>query len=292
MANLPPINDPMPAAPVYNAGDRSAIAILRQSLEDYGLGTLGLFAWNEYLADIPIEQIMLDIREHPDYKARFPAMKELAKKGQAISEQNYIDYENTVKQVFHNAGLPSSFYDQPDDFTNFLLGSVSPKEIQDRVDIAKSAVYNSDPTTLQALESFYGVGGSDLIGDATAYFLDPERALPAIQKQFIAAQTEGAATRTGWGSVGRTEAEHLATLGISPDQALQGFGTLSSIGQLFTNLPGEAPGAPTREQGQQAVFEGNAAANTAVENQRSRRKAQFGGGGGYTSTQKGIGGVG
>lgn len=286
---VPPTSDPVPG---LTTDQRSAKAQIEATLGNYGLQSLGDFAWKEYLNDIPIEQIMLDIRQTPEYKQRFPAMQELANQGRAISEGQYINYETSAASLFRAAGLPAGFYDQPDDFAGFLTKNIALPELQSRIDVAKTAVYNSDPGTLAALQDYYGIqGGGNHIGDATAYFLDPERALPAIQQQMIAAQEGGAAARTGYGPLNRTNAERLASLGVSADAAQQGFGTLANLQPIFANLPGEGGAAPTSEQGLQAVFENNASAASAITARQNQRKAIFQEGGGFSQTAGGMTGI-
>lgn len=295
---LPPAPTP-PASQTPGIGnqtdDPSAKAILMDTLGRYGLASLGDFAWREYLAGVPIEQILLDIRETPEYKKRFPAMWGLAADGRAMSEAEYINYEQSAMSLFKAAGLPPGFYDQPDDFTGFLLNDIALPELEERVNMARVAVYNSDLPTLQAIEEYYNVAGdpANMIGDLTAFFLDETRAMPLIQQQFIAAQTAGAAARSGYGSLSRSEAERLAQLGIDPAQAAEGFGTLARMEELFTDLPGEGEGTgATREQGLQGMFEGNAEAQAALERVAARRRSQFGQGGGYTESQRGLAGIG
>lgn len=283
-----PQSPPFQNVPEYTPSQTSARAQLANTLGHYGLASLADFAWQEYLKNIPIDQIMLDVRQTPEYKHRFPAMDNLSQAGHAMNETQYINYEDSVKQIMQAAGLPSGFYDQPDDFTQFLTNNVSATEVQSRVDIAKQAVYNSDPATLQALHDYYGLNtGGNPIGDATAYFLDPERALPAIQKRMISAQEAGAAARAGYQGLTQSQAENLATLGVDPGQAQKQFGTLASLEPFFSNIPGEAGEVPTQEQGLQAMFGDNAEAQTAITNAQARRKAQFGGGGGFDQSQKG-----
>lgn len=290
-ANVPQANSFVPS-PAYTEEQRSAKAQLLETLGLYGLSSLADFAWNEYINDIPTEQIMLDIRQTPEYKQRFPAMAELASKGQAISEGQYINYETSAKSLFQAAGLPPGFYDQPSDFTNFLLKGVALPELQSRIDVAKTAVYDSDPATLAALQSYYGINaGYGHIGDATAYFLDPDRALPAIQHQMLAAQDAGAAADAGYHGLLQGQAERMSVLGISQEQAKQGFGTLANLEPLFTNLPGEAGSAPTQNEGIQAVFENNATAANKLSSEQSKRKAAFQSGGSFTQTSGGVTGL-
>ena len=273
----------------------SAKAMIEETLRRYGLESLGSWAWSSWLSNIPIEQIFMDIRETPEYRTRFPAMKEMGLQGRAITEEQYISFEQGVRSVFKAAGIPEGFYDEPSDFTDFLLKDIALPEIQSRVDVARTAVFNSDPNTLQALEDFYGASGrpDNMMGDLTAYFLDDTRALPVIQQQFIAAQTAGAAATTGFGSLSRTDAERLARLGITQEKTIENFGTLASMKELFGLLPGEeALTAPTPETGIAALFEGSTPARQAIERKAGERTAQFKQSGGFQQSQKGISGVG
>jgi hypothetical protein len=269
--------------------EQSAKATLNNTLAQYGLEGLGEFAWKEYLLGFPIEQILIDIRNTPEYKTRFPAMDYLGQQGKAITEAEYINYERSAASIMQAAGLPPGFYDQPSDFANFLKNDVALPELQNRVDLARTAIYQSDPDTLSALEDFYGAWGTpeNMVGDLTAYFLDEQKALPLIQTRLAAAQTQSAAQRSGYGQITRTEAERLANLGITPEAAGKGFGSLASIEPLFTNLPGEVGTTPTREQGQAAAFENNAEAQQAIEKQRRRRAAPFEQGGRFQQGQGG-----
>src|SRR5262245_12020315 len=118
--------------PFYTSGD-SAFAILRETLDRYGLGSLADVIWNWRKEGRPDEQIRLDLRQTPEYQARFPALTDLRNKGRAISEDQYIDLERTYTQSLRAAGLPQGFYDSPDDFANLIRNEVSPAEFNDRV---------------------------------------------------------------------------------------------------------------------------------------------------------------
>ena len=272
--------------------NESAIDSLRATLAAYGLQSLGDFVWKEYLQNIPIEQIFLDMRQTPEYKQRFPAMAKLSAEGRALTEKQYIDYENTAREVFKAAGLPQGFYDSPEDFTKFLENDISTAELQDRTKAAQNAIYNFAPEDLAALEQFYHINGrpGQMEGDIAAYVLDEQRALPVIQNQFQSAHTAGIAARSGFG-INQTQAEWLAQLGITSEQAGQGFGTLGKLEPLFNTLPGETNNL-TKQQGLEAVFADSGEAASAVEAQGKRRRAKFQQAGQFTETQKGISGVG
>src|SRR3546814_1735147 len=51
------------------------------------------------------EEIMLELRETREYKERFPAMQTLRQQGRALTEQQYMQYEQGLRQVLHTFGL-------------------------------------------------------------------------------------------------------------------------------------------------------------------------------------------
>src|SRR5689334_18836184 len=111
-----PVDSGTPAPSGLTAEQKSARAILDDTLAQYGLSGLGDRLWQQYLNGEPIEQIMVDLRKTPEYKARFPGMEALSKKGRAISEGEYISIERGYAQLFREYGLPAGFYDDPSDF--------------------------------------------------------------------------------------------------------------------------------------------------------------------------------
>ena len=266
-----------------------AEAQISATLNQYGLGGLARWAWNEYKAGVPVEQIFLDLRQRPEYKARFPAMEALGRQGHAISETQYIQLEDTYRQIAHSAGLPPGFYDRPNDFTGFIAGAVSPAEFKTRVDLASQAATTAPPETRAALKSLYGLSQ----GDLTAYWLDPVKSMPVLQQRFAAAQAGGAATQSGYGALSRIEAEQIAARGLDQTQVQKGFGDLTRQAELFGALPGEAEGQITRDQQLAATFAGSTEDQLRIENEARKRAAEFAGTGrDYAATQRGITGLG
>lgn len=286
---LPPT--PAPAQPGFTPDPANqnpdAKAIIDQILSSYGLSSLGDWAWNQYIHGHPVSQIMLDMRQTPEYQARFPGMADLAKKGMAISETDYINLERSYTQVFRQAGLPAGFYDTPDDFASFISNNVSPSELQARAQVAQTIAYQSPPEVKDELQRLYGIG----TGDLTAYWLDPNKSLPLLQQRFLAAQEAGASKMTGYGELDQTNAEHLASLGVNFADAMKGFNQLANEKQLFSALPGESFQGITQQDQLNAEFGGDANAQQMIEREAGARKAQFGGGGGYAAGAKGVSGL-
>jgi hypothetical protein len=282
------------------AAPTSAKTIIRNALAEFGLGALADFAWKQYLqsgaSDVSTAMtiIMPSIRERPEYKARFPAMDSLAAKGRAITESDYVAYERQVTELFRAAGLPQGFYDQPADFKKFLENSLSPSEIQERVQNAQTAIYNAAPAVKQQLHELYGVGASP--GDVTAYFLDPDRAEPLLNRRLAAAQISGRGVESGYGALERPEAEAVADRGLSQEAIDQGFQNLEQTRELFHAQVGAhdlESGGITREEQLGAAFLGDEQASEVISREQRTRKANTsGGGGGFATDKAGVSGLG
>lgn len=283
----PPVSFPGVPGGVGNS-DAGAKAFITGTLEMYGLGSLGTWAWQQFLEGMPIEAILLEMRKRPEYKQRFPAMDALAKQGRAISESQYIEYERGVANLFHAAGLPAGFYDKPDDFAKFLAGNVSLPELQDRVTMYAQAAFQVPPEIRAELQRNYGVGP----GEITAFFIDEKRALPLIQQQWAAAQIGGQANITGFGQLATAQLERLANLGVTPERAQQGFTQLGLSREIFTPLERGEDVISQQEQ-LAATFEGNIDAQGKIQKQARRRQTPFEQGGSFAgSPAQGYTGIG
>lgn len=270
------------------AAERSARALIQGTLEEFGLGGLADRMWEQYLNGAPLEQIFLDLRKTPEWKAQYGVIDQLAAKGRAISEQEVIGLRRQFSQVARAAGLPPGFYDSNDDFDRYIAGEVSPSEYNDRVQLAARAAYQSPPEFRQEMEKLYGITP----GDLTAYWMDPDKALPLVQQRFIAAQTSTAARRSGFGALTLDEAERLAGAGVTEAQANQGFSQLAANSELFGALPGEAANDITRGEQLAATFDNNAAAQERIRRRQEQRAAAGRGGGSFAAGRTGVAGLG
>ena len=239
---------------------------------------------------------MLEVRNRPEYKTRFPGMAELSARGQAISEQEYIGLESSYRSVMRSYGIPTSFYDQPEDFARYIANGKSPQELATQLDMAEQ-VASSDPRGAQlrdALTRFYGVPAADprVQGAVTAWFIDPDKAEPLIEAQFRALVADAASRRTGFGELTRAEAEMIGGYRGSEQQVEQTFGQLAGMGEFLVDLPGGEDDNVERDDLLQAGFAGNAQAQQRVETTRRRRQAAFQGGGGYVAGERGVAGLG
>lgn len=293
-ANNPPVTPssgmPTPGGtPVPGAtpAQASAKGQLDSFLATYGLQSLGDTAWQWFLSGQSTDQIMLNLRGTPEYKARFPAMDTLAQRGQAITESQYINYESTIAQQNQAAGLPQGMYDTPTDIANLLTNNISPSEYQSRLQAYQTAAWQSPPEVRQALMDDYGLSP----GQLTAFFIDPDKALPLIQRDLATAQMQSTSQISGFGNLSMQEGGHLADLGITGAQATAGFGKLAGQQQLIQGLPGQNNGIGT-DTALQAQFDQNAAAQQAFEAAQQNQLNLFKSGGGPQASSKGVLGAG
>jgi hypothetical protein len=185
------------------------------------------------------DTILLKLQETPEYKTRFSGNEARIKAGLApIDPQTYLGLENSYRSVLRNAGVPEGFYDNPDDFSNFIANDVAPTELKERTDIAELSLNNADPYYTNSLQNMYGISKGDMI----AYVLDPKRALPFINKQVQAAQIGAEASRQGI-NLGVQPLETLAGLGVTQQQAQQGFEQVAQIAPVAQKLSQISAGA-------------------------------------------------
>ena len=263
-------------------------------LQDFGLESLldEVDAW--LLEGLTAVEIKQRLRQTEEYRQRFPgiiAIQEGDSELQPPSEQEYLRLERGYAAVLRTYGLPEGFYDQPEDFANFIAGNVSVSELEERVVEGVVAAQNAPQEVQDALRQFYGIENST--SALAAYYLDPERSLPEIEREFLAASIAGRAEQTEFGDLEQAEAERLAALGITSDEAQRGFTSLASNRQNFTALAGEAGGANiSREEQLAAQFEGDADAQESIRRQVERRRAAFAGeDSGAALTQEGLVGL-
>lgn len=260
---------------------RSAFALLREEFDRYGLGDL--VGDIQALAEegISAPEFTLRLRQTEPYRQRFSANQQRVNSGlRALSEAEYVSLEDQYQNIMRRYGLPASFYARGErgiqpEFQKFIAGDVSPAELEDRVQLAATRVQNASPEVLSTLERFYpGINKNNLL----AYTLDPERALPEIQRQVQAAEIGGAAQTAGF-SLGQMRAEELARRGITQQQAQQGYQAAAEMLPRATQLA-SIYGAEKYDQtaAEQEIFglEGAASARRKRQKLSAMEEAQFG----------------
>lgn len=205
---------------------QDAYTLLQSIFESYGLGTLAPKIVGFLRQGYSGNTVSYLLQQTDEYKQRFAANQARVKNGlPALSPSQYLSVEASYKQVLQSAGLPAGFYDQHSDFNNFIANDVAPAEVAKRVQLATSLADNADQSTYDTLREYgYSVNKSDL----AAYYLDPERALPILEKQARQVQIGAAAQRQGV-DVNADRAMQLAERGVTEQQAAKGYGAVAQM---------------------------------------------------------------
>jgi hypothetical protein len=192
----------------------------------------------------------------------------IAKGLSPLSPAEYIATENSYATIAKAAGLPAGFLDNKIKFGNLIGNDIAPTELQDRVNVAAKSISNQDPFYTQTLQNYYGLNPGDMI----AHALDPNAALPLLQRQ-AAAATFGAAGARQNVNVDQATANQYAVLGITQNQAEQGFQNIASA-------------LPT-EQKLAAIYGGTGTQfGSSADQQANLTAATFGGPGGASAEQQ------
>lgn len=257
---------PVDTAPEDDVFD-DAWEMLNFYLRDWGLESLSGDAREMLIEGDSLDVITLKLAETDAYKQRFKANDARRSKGlRVLSPAEYIEVERQYRDIMRRNGLPQGFYDQLDDFTRFMENDISPQELNDRASAAATNWIHAAPEIQQQWERLYGLTPSM----AVAAMLDPDRAMPLLERQInttqIAAEAQRAFRDIGRLSQGR--AEELAALGVEAEDARAAFGELAGRQDRDTFLAGLAGQRLTVEDQENELLLGDEEAGA------RRRRAQ------------------
>jgi hypothetical protein len=269
--------------------DQAAADSLAALFDTYGLGSLAGLVADMMKNGMSEAAIVAQLRETPEYKQRFPGMAALRQNGyNAISEAEYLQLEDSYHQALQTAGLPAGFYDSPQDFVKFMSNGVDPSEVKQRATAAVELANQVDPSQRELLGSMYGVN----TGDLAAYFLDPKKAMPILQKQLGTVGIANAARKAGVEADfnNRARFEALVDNGIGVEQAAQGYSQIATEMDPLKNLSQIwGQGDWGLGQAEQATFYGNAQAKRKRKGLIDTERAAFSGRSGFDSRVSGRG---
>lgn len=251
----------------------SAQAIIRGFLQQWGLGELYNDVDRLIKDGLGQDAIVLRLQETDAYQRRFAGNKAREAAGlPVLSPAEYLSAESAYRQTLQQFGLPASFYDQHSDFVDFIAKDVSAQEVAARAAAAQQTWLSTDQATRDAWRDFYGLTD----GAAIASILDPDRALPIVQRMATAAQLGGLAKRNGL-TADRSRLEQYADLGVDVSNAAGGFaeiGQTLSTDQAIANRFGTTF---SQEEAEQARVVGTASAQRKQRELAEQEKALFGG---------------
>ena len=265
--------------------------VMRSALGVEGLGTWAVGLWNR---GATAKEIVQALRYGTDtsaegaaararYLSAFPSMDTFIKDGIFAGEDpelQYIQYRNTLNESAQRFGIGSQLI-TADKIVSYLTNRVSAAELTNRMMEAAAAVSTTPMETMSILQEYYGVQNGDLI----SFYLDPETTEAELKKRYTSARIGTEAARQNFGiNVGM--AENLVSRGVTLADANTGFGQASAQRGFMTGR-GETV---SRNNLVEAQFGQEDAANQ-VKRIAGSRRAQFEQGGGFTTTQQGVGGL-
>jgi hypothetical protein len=262
---------------------RDARTTIRAVLSTFGLEDLADVVYGEYAAErVNInnpDAVIFSIRNTQQYQKRFAAnAKRVAKGLPELDVASYIGLENQYRDLMRANGMPPDFYDTLTDFEKLIEGDVSVVELQSRITQGYRKVSESDPEVKRQMRELYNVDEAGL----AAYFLDPTRAAPLLERQAKAAQVSARAREQAGFQLTALSAEDLIARGYTPDEAQQAFTQAGQLAGLYTEMGGEE--ALTEAQKIGAAFGYDVAATQALEQRKRARLGEFQGGGGFART--------
>lgn len=265
-----------------------ATSILDQVLSDYGLTSLSTWAWGQVTAGASSAQVLLNMYQTPEFKARFPAIPARQAAGlPPISPSDYVNYEDSLAQMNNTYGLPPGYLTSPDVVTAFLSGDTSVSEVQARVQQGFQDVASAPPAVRQFYTQTFGIGGDAALA---AHFTDPKIALPLLEQQATAATLGGQAALGGIAMSG-ADAMKLAQLGDTASSVSSGLNQLQQTQGLYDPSVTEQP-LDEGTTGVEAQFGLSSTATQAVIARQQSREADFRGGGAPQMDQYGAHGAG
>jgi hypothetical protein len=272
-----------------NASKRTAQQEFRAALTELGLADLADTVDNMIRDDFTAAQIKLELPKQPAYKLRFPGMQALRDAGQAINEATYISMERGYIQTLGAYGLDAGVFGARSELGKYIANMVSPREFEERVNIAKNRVADNTDVVRQ-LKSYYPEVDNSAI---VSYLLNPVKGIDIIKKQVRAAEIGAAATFAGFtdlggkGEVGMGYAESLIGATGTADLAAlkKDFGQAKTLSRTQSRLAGLEGQAYDDTEAVSAVIAQEQSSMLASQRRAEREtKFRFGGSSGVGAT--------
>jgi len=269
---------------------------LAETFDLPGMGAFVQYLGEKYGAGLTSQMVELELRTWENsqgvnpFHERFGAVIDgrAAANLNPMSPQQILLWESQAAQIMREAGMPPGFYDEQSDFHQMMIGDLSVVQLQERLANGFVRVAQAPLAIRQAFTDFYGVQGDEALA---AFFIDPDRAAPLIEKQVTAAEIAGEAVQHGF-APDMAMAERLATQGVDRQLAFTGFARLAALDPVFEETVGETEDLDAMGEGIEAEFFADADAMAAMQGRVESRVAAFSGGGGAAATSEGIVGLG
>jgi hypothetical protein len=256
---------------------------LQRLLARYGLS--GLTEWASKLIQTGASEAEIEVQlyDQPLFIARYPAISAREAAGlPPVSVDEYMAYEATLTNLSLMWDIPLS----KEEIDKALTLGTSAVEMEQRFGIAVGLIYEAPKEDRDEAKRLYGMTD----GQLAKYWMDPTKSFAELERQYISSRIAGAAVRSGFGMIERSEAERLTSIGLTPEAAIQGFGELYARRELFAPI-NAAEDEITREEQLEALG-GDQRMVEQIEDRQAARIAEFGGGGEFAAGGEGFKGTG
>lgn len=265
------------AGTTTTAASRDLSYEIKSVLDRYDLGELSDFLQQKWVAGDSMDKIMIELYDQPAFRTRFAGIEQRRLAGYApMSPEEYITYEREAHQLFRAAGLPAQFYDSREDFTNFIAQDVSTAELSARIQQGYQRALTAPIEVRAKYAEWFGINGDIALA---ANFLDPDKALPLLEQELMAAEVGGFGSIFGVNVSQRTSGQ-LASMGFDGRSSISGFRQVQEMDPLFFESISETEDFTAEGEGVGSAFGiDNDAAKNLARRAQSRRAALSGGGG-------------
>jgi hypothetical protein len=268
---------------------RTAQQDFKAALSEMGLADLADTVDAMIRQDLTASQIKLELPKQPAYILRFPGMKALRDAGQAVNEATYISMEKGYLQTLGAYGLDAGVFGTRSELGKYIGNLVSPREFEERVNIAKTRVADNSDVVKQLKGYYPEIDDSAVV----SYLLNPIKGMDIIKKQVRAAEIGAAATFAGFsdlggkGTLGTGYAESLIGATGTADLAAlkKDFGQAKTLARTQSRLAGiEGQTYNDTEAVNAAIAQEQASILSSQRRAERETKYRFGGSSGVGST--------
>ena len=265
------------------AEKQDAFALIEGTIKEYGFTAEEYKELSDYIGGALINprigpnQMLLDMRQLPVYKARFKGNElRLAKGMNALSEANYVNQEESIQQYLVAGGVAE--LGTRAQKAELIGNAVSPTEVGKRINLAVDGIKYADPTILKQIKTYFpGITDQNLV----AYFLKPDETLPMLQEKTATAQIGAAFANQGLEAGTAQDFSRitdLARYGVTQEQAIAGASNIKTVlpeSQRYSKRYGELGVNYTQQTGEQEFLKSDAEAAKKRRLLASAERGQF-----------------
>lgn len=216
--------------------DVDAYSLLESTFKDYGLEELVPEIKRFMEEGLGSNQAAVELRKTTSYINRFRGNEIRRAAGlNVVSEAAYLELENSYNETLRAYGLQGYFgVDRKaaqSKMADIIGNDINAPEFKDRIDTVVTRVNNADPNIKATLKTFYNIQDDDLV----KYFLNPKENLPKLQEKVTSAEIGSEAIKQSL-LTDVDSAAALARMGITKQQAKEGFGVISGVLPTATKL--------------------------------------------------------